>query len=271
MEMAILVAGDMFARIKHHQKRDGYEWALVPVYGAAQDNHKHEFLSELVRMCDVEPLPMLLAGDFNILRRPEDKSNKNFNPRWPFIFNSIIENLNLREIALSGRQFTWASRRTIPTYEKLDRVLASVEWEQKFPLVTVRALSRSGSDHTPLLIDSGANAHIGNKGKFSFELSWFHQDGFYEMVAAEWNMVPPGKSPMHTWQKKIRHLRHVLRGWAKNISGKYKKQKQRLLSIIDDLDIKAETTPLSLVERKELKKANDILNKLRTDEETKWA
>jgi hypothetical protein len=91
------------------------------------------------------------------------------------------------------------------------------------------------------------------------------------MVAAEWNMAPPGKSPMHTWQKKIRHLRHVLRGWAKNISGKYKKQKQRLLSIIDDLDIKAETTPLSLVERKELKKANDILNKLRTDEETKWA
>jgi hypothetical protein len=73
-------------------------------------------------------------------------------------FNAIIENLNLREIALSGRKFT-ASRRQTPTYEKLDRVLASVEWEQKFPLVTVRALTRSGSGHTPLLIDAGIQAH----------------------------------------------------------------------------------------------------------------
>jgi exonuclease III len=120
-------SGEFCIKLVLRSKCNGYEWALVPVYGAAQDNHKHEFLSELVRMCDVEPLPMLLEGDFNILRRPEDKSNKNFNPRWPFIFISIIENLNLREIALSGRQFTWASRRTTPTYEKLDRVLASVD------------------------------------------------------------------------------------------------------------------------------------------------
>jgi endonuclease/exonuclease/phosphatase family metal-dependent hydrolase len=64
----------------------------------------------------------------------------------------------------------WASRRDVPTYEKLDRVLASITWEQKFPLVTVRALSRSDSDHTPILIDSGVKAHLGNKSNFSFEL-----------------------------------------------------------------------------------------------------
>jgi endonuclease/exonuclease/phosphatase family metal-dependent hydrolase len=84
------------------------------------------------------------------------------------LFNAIIENLNIREIALSGCQYTWASRRENPTYEKLDRVLGSVEWEQKFPLILVRALSHSGSDHTPLLIDSGHSAHMGNKSRFSF-------------------------------------------------------------------------------------------------------
>jgi endonuclease/exonuclease/phosphatase family metal-dependent hydrolase len=65
-----------------------------------------------------------------------------------------------------GRQYTSARRRSTPTYKKLDRVLASVEWEQKFPLVSVRALTRSGSDHTPLLIDTGRRAHIGNKTCF---------------------------------------------------------------------------------------------------------
>jgi hypothetical protein len=252
-------------------KFEGFEWVLVPVYGAAQDSLKHEFLAELVRLCEGEPLPLLLAGDFNILRKPEEKSNNNYNPRWPFIFNAIIESLNLREIALSGRQYTWASRRETPTYEKLDRVLASVEWEQKFPLVSVRALPRSGSDHTPLLIDSGNHAHLGNKSRFSFELSWFQQAGFYDMVAAEWAAGPRGVSPIDTWQKKIRHLRRFLRGWAKNLSGKYKLEKERLIQIIEFLDIKAETCPLSTVERDKLRLANDNLNKLRRTEETKWA
>ena len=106
------------------------------------------------------------------MRRQEDKNNNNFNPHWSFIFNAIIDSLDLREIELSGRQYTWASRCDNPTYEKLDRVLASVDWVQKFPLVSVQALPREGSDHTPLLLESGEQAHLGNKTYFSFELSW---------------------------------------------------------------------------------------------------
>ena len=95
---------------------------------------------ELVRICGSESLPMLVGGDFNIIRCKDEKNNNNFDARWPFMFNAIIENLDLREIALSGRQFTWANNLEFPTYEKLDSVLMSVQWEQKFPLVTVRAL-----------------------------------------------------------------------------------------------------------------------------------
>jgi hypothetical protein len=209
-----------------HSKHDGFEWVFIPVYGAAQDNHKHEFLVELVRMCESESLPLLLGGDFNILRSREEKNNDNYNPRWPFVFNATIESLDLREIVLSGRQFTWANRRENRTYEKLDRVLASVEWERKFPLVSDRVLSRSGSDHTPLLIDSGNHAHLGNIARFSFELSWLRQDGFYEMVAAEWGGVTTGSTPILRLQNKIRHLRRFLKGWAKNQSRKYRKKKR---------------------------------------------
>jgi hypothetical protein len=91
------------------------------------------------------------------------------------------------------------------------------------------------------------------------------------MVAAEWRGVMTGSTPILRWQNKIRHLRRFLKGWAKNQSGKYKKEKERLLSIIDDLDIKAESTPLSTYEKKTLRDATDNLNKLRRDEETKWA
>ena len=72
-----------------------------------------------------------------------------------------------------------------PTYEKLDRVLANVEWEQKFPLVTVLALSRAISYHTPLLVDSGEATHVGNKNTFSFELAWFEREEFLDLITRE--------------------------------------------------------------------------------------
>jgi hypothetical protein len=59
--------------------------------------------------------------------------------------------------------------------------------------------------------------------------------------------------------------------WANKLSGKYKREKERLLNIIYTLHIKAETVPLSLVERTELKQANEKINKLRREEEIKWA
>ena len=167
---------------------------------------KPAFLAELVRICENEPLPMLIGGDFNIIRRQEEKNNDNFNARWPFIFNAIIESLDLKELELSGHQYTWASRRVVPTYEKLDRFLVSLEWEQKYPLVTMRALTRTGSDHTPLLLDSGIQAHNGNKSHFSFELSWMRYDGFDEMVRREWMSIHSGNSLVERWQNKIRHL-----------------------------------------------------------------
>jgi hypothetical protein len=108
-------------------------------------------------------------------------------------------------------------------------VPASISWEQKFPLVTVCALSRADSDHTPVLIDSGVKAHLGNKSKFSFELYWLRQEGFFfDLIVKEWHSVLRGPDPMVNWLNKLRHLRRFLKGWAwaKNQSVKYKQEKK---------------------------------------------
>ena len=56
---------------------------------------------------------------------------------------------------MSGRQYTWAGPRDNPTFEKLDRVLVSTDWEDKFPLSTVEPRDRNISDHTPLVLNTG--------------------------------------------------------------------------------------------------------------------
>jgi hypothetical protein len=48
------------------------------------------WLNSLVRMCEDDSLPLLVGGDFNIIRRQEKKNNDNFNARCPFIFNAQL-------------------------------------------------------------------------------------------------------------------------------------------------------------------------------------
>lgn len=85
------------------------------------------------------------------MRRKKD----NLDLPLPFMFNAVIGGLNLKEIEMSGRQFTWANRLPVPTYEKLDRVLVATEWDSNVLLSTVVALNRDISDHTPLLLNTG--------------------------------------------------------------------------------------------------------------------
>lgn len=93
-------------------------------------------------------------------------------------FSADIDSFDLGEIDLAGRQYTWANSLAEPTYEKLDRVLITTEWEFKYPLVTVHALDRGVSDHTPLLLDIGEPSYIGITKQFKMELSWFSREDF---------------------------------------------------------------------------------------------
>ena len=157
------------------------------VYGAAQDVYKSDFLRELVNMAKDNPYPILIGGDFNLLRFPHEKSRGRFDEHWPFLFNVDIDSLDLREVTMLERQFTWANSLPEPTYEKLDRVLMDTDWEEKLPMVTVRALERieAISDHAPLLLSIGPTPRQ-SKHEFKFELGWMGRDGFYEMVKAIW-------------------------------------------------------------------------------------
>jgi hypothetical protein len=89
------------------------------VYGPTQSEHKEMFLFHLVNTCSHESLPLLIGGDYNILRHPSEKNDR-YDERWSFLFNAIIDGLNLREIEMSSRKYTWENNLTVSTFEKLD-------------------------------------------------------------------------------------------------------------------------------------------------------
>ena len=68
------------------------------------------------------------------------------------------------------------------------------------------------------------------------------------MVKKIWDRPVVGDTPIQRWNNKIRALRNYLVGWARHTTGLLKKEKQRLSSIIDDLEALAEVRPLSMQE-----------------------
>jgi hypothetical protein len=139
------------------------------------------------------------------MRHIREKNKNNFNPRWRFLFNAVIDSFDLREIELSGRQFTWANSLPDPTYEKLDRVLMSTEWELKYPLVTVRALDRGISDHTLLILETGDPAFSGQPKQFKMELSSLTQEDFKEKVKRFGIIRSKGKTQSNVGTEKWEH------------------------------------------------------------------
>lgn len=122
---------------------------------------------------------------------------------------------------MAGRQYTWAGPGDNPTFEKLDRILVSTEWEIMFPLATVTPRDRNISDHTPLVLNIGASTHQTQNRPFKFERGWLIRDGFYDMVANIWQSPCGEATPLDRWRFKIRRLRQYLRGWAAHTAGSY--------------------------------------------------
>jgi hypothetical protein len=99
--------GDFYVKFTLRYKSTNFKFVLYSIYGPAQSQNRGVFLAELANTCSKENLPFLVGEDFNIMQKPEHKSCGDFDTKWPSLFNVFIESLDLREIAMTGRQFTW--------------------------------------------------------------------------------------------------------------------------------------------------------------------
>ena len=139
-----------------------------------------------------------------------------------------------------------SNNQSLPIKVVLDRILVTSNWEALFPLSIVQVLTRIGSDHNPLLVDSRDNVNWCSR-IFRFEPSWLTHDGFHDWVVNKW-LHRTDSYILDYWHKVSGCLRKVLKGWGANVGSEQRKHKQNLLLNINFWDEEAEKRDLSAQE-----------------------
>ena len=79
------------------------------VYGPVREEDKGAFLDELHQARAACHGPWLVVGDFNMIYQAADKSNDRLNLRSMWRFRRTLDSLQLSELYLHGRRFTWSN------------------------------------------------------------------------------------------------------------------------------------------------------------------
>jgi hypothetical protein len=217
---------------------------LITVYGSPYEEGKDSFISELHELFLDWDGPAMIGGDFNLVGFQSDKSNGVIGFKWADKFNAWIDMWALVEIGLAGRSFTWSNNQNNRIMSRIDRIFCNTSFEALFPLGSARALPRLGSDHTPIVWDSG-EVNVPKKSSFKFEKWWSTRVDFLDVVIKAWSIPVNSNNPLDIWQAKVRNFRSSAKGWSANIDAEIRKKKKSLMEEYDELDVKAETHELS--------------------------
>lgn len=169
---------------------------------------------------DLHAGPWAVMGDFNLLVNPEDKNNCRINGRMLSRFRSKLNILELKEIYLNGRRYTWSNERTRPTLEKVDHVFCTTSWEDMYPNYCLTAVGSAISDHCPLLLDTNVDLCMGKR--FKFEAFWTRADGFMQTVVEAWDSIPSEGNPYIVLDSKLKATAKSLKKWSDRWIGNVK-------------------------------------------------
>jgi hypothetical protein len=164
-----------------------------------------------------------------------DTTSQNPNTHSMIDFNIMINDLDLSEVALNGRNFTWSNRRPVPSFSKLDRVLLSHHWNSLATLPSLTDLTTPTSDHAPLNLKF---KKIDNNTyrAFHFERHWFKFNDMMKLVSNAWLTPSPTINITHSILFRLKLVRTRATDWSRKKFNGYNKLTTRTKYIIQLLD-----------------------------------
>ena len=176
--------------------------------------------------------PWCLGGDFKVVRFPRERNRASSLTGPMRRFSQVIDDLELKDLALRVGTYTWKEGLGNQRMAKLDRFLVSEEWDNYFRGVYQCVLPKQTSDHFSILLNEG-DKPIGGSLPFRFENMWFKEEGFHTLIAYWWTNLEFHGTRSYVLMEKLKALKGKLRFWNKETFDNVESRKKETLKKLD--------------------------------------
>jgi hypothetical protein len=128
------------------------------------------------------------------------------------LFCQFLGDLELSELHLHRRLYTWSNEQTDPTLSRIDRAFVCLQWNNLFLHYRLRASASVYLDHSPLLLHTNVSAPVIHR--FRFESIWVRFPGFMEAVGARWWCTLQNADSCRILDFKLRNTAKELKRWT---------------------------------------------------------
>lgn len=229
---------------------------VVNIYAPCGLEEKRQLWLELEdwrsRNSSVERL--CIMGDFNAVRDSRERrgivaESSQFR-RETAQFNEFIDSMELVDIPMSGKNFTWF-RPNGSSMSRLDRCLVTLAWLDSWPHCVQHVLDREFSDHCPIVLKH-MDQEWGPK-PFRVLNCWLKDPRFHKFVEDGWNGLVINGSSSYVLKEKLKQLKVMMKKWNTEVFGNLGVKKKEVVLRMKELDQIAEDSQLSEEEIKERK------------------
>ncbi|KAL4364157.1 hypothetical protein GQ457_04G008120 [Hibiscus cannabinus] len=216
-----------------------------------------------VKLRALEPeqgIPWVLGGDLNVIgnsceRRGGSERRSGVCP----LFGEFLFETGLLDMGFHGPQFTW---RRGNLFQRLDRCLCNKSWYDSFSMSEVFHLVKLGSDHRPILLDSGVRRENSGCKPFRYLAAWNEHVDFPSMLARSWS----NELSIH---ENINQFQQMSSAWSLEVFGHIGNRKRHILDRLRGIERTLEMGPNLYLE--ELEKAlKSELDIVLLQEESLW-
>lgn len=162
---------------------NSFPCVFANVYGPCQCSERLKVWESLINRRFSFPNPWCVGGDFNEIRNLGERQGSSIRDRGMYDFNSFIDSLELIDLPLLGRKFTWENSVNATKWSRLDRFLIHSEWLSRFNWKQW-GLGRVLSDHCPIILK--VDSRDWGPKPFRFLNAWTLHPKFKMVVKEFW-------------------------------------------------------------------------------------
>ena len=150
-EVDIMICHNNLQFVLMEESSPNRNWFMFTVvYGSPNFRRRQMLWSKLKDLEGYISLPWLVAGDFNAFLTIAEKKGRSSRGSLPCRkFKEWMSECDMFDLGFCGPKFTW-NRGML--FERIDRPVGNLTWQEIFPETRVFHLPKVGSDHWPILI-----------------------------------------------------------------------------------------------------------------------